>query len=301
MRLSYHLSVLKIPFLLLLLVLCSFHVLEARSLEAIKKSGEIRICLAPIHPSVASVKNDQCQTDCQWTGPAYDISKAFADDLGSTIKQKYVKLSWQDQFKAKSGKVVREGEYTPDRLATGKCDFYPNNLVKNDWRLKKMDFVLLFPNRMMVLINKNNFLQIQSTAYLGGKKAAVEEDTSYHSWLQEQNETKYTDKPILIKLTDTLSALNMVQNKQVDFTLLDSDAALWTTRHGFKDLAVAFPIGPIGQIGWMFQKKDKKLQAAVNQFFQLQRNSPKSKLNQIWKKYYGRTLNDFIRLVTMIK
>jgi membrane-bound lytic murein transglycosylase F len=301
MNLSYHFNVLHIPFLLLLLVLCSFQALEARSLKAIKKSGEIRICLVPIHPAVASVKNDQCQTDCQWAGPAYDISKAFANYLDSTIKQKYVRLGWQDQFKGKSGKVIREGEYTPKLLANGECDFFPNNLLKNDWRIKKMDFILLFPNRMMVLINKNNFLQVQSTAYLGGKKVAVEEDTSYHTWVQEQNKTKYVDKPIRIKLTDTLSALNMVQNKQVDFTLLDSDAALWTTRHGFKDLAVAFPIGPIGQIGWMFQKKDKDLQAAVNQFFQQQRNSPKSNLNQIWKKYYGRTLNDFIRLVTMIK
>jgi membrane-bound lytic murein transglycosylase F len=301
MKFSHYTKVLQISLLLFFLFQISFPVLEARSLMAIKKSGEIRICLVPIHPSVASVVNDNCQSNCQFSGPAYDVSKVFADYLDITLKQKYIRLGWQDQFKGKSGKVIREGEYTPKFLANGECDFYPNNLVKNDWRLKKMDFVLLFPNRMMVLINKTNFLQVQSTAYLGGKKVAVEEDTSYHTWLQEQNKTKYVDKPIRITLTDTLKALKMVQNKQVDFTLLDSDAALWTTRNGFKDLAVAFPIGPLGQIGWMFQKKDKKLQEAVNQFFQQQRNFPNSKLNQIWKKYYGRPLNDFIRLVTMIK
>ena len=50
--------------------------------------------------------------------------------------------------------------------------------------------------------------------------------------------------------------------------MMDSDAAIWSTRNQFTNSAVAFPVGATDEIGWAFRKADKGLQAAVKGFFE---------------------------------
>jgi membrane-bound lytic murein transglycosylase MltF len=282
--------------LLVALGLCT--AAQARSLVEIVKTRELRACLVPIHPAVLSAAPADCREACEFTGPVYEEVQAFAKSLGKNIRLKTRRIDWDEQFFDVTGRTVREAGYTPQLLASGVCDLYPSNLTRNSWRLKKMDFVTLFPSRMMVVAHAATRARLKSAADLAGLRAAVEKNTSLHTWLEEQNLGAYAARPIKIELMATTDdAIAGVDAGNADFTLLDSDAAIWTTRHQLKNAYVAFPVGPKDEIGWAFRKEDKDLQAAVATFFAQQKSRENSEFNQIWVKHLGLGLNKFIAVI----
>ena len=131
--------------------------------------------------------------------------------------------------------------------------------------------------------------------------AAVEKDSLQHSWLQEQNTSTYAANPVRLTSMLTDDGVKAVAAGEVDFTLLDSDGALWATRHQFKNTMVTFSVGPLKELGWAFRKDDQDLQAAVQSFFAAQRADPDSALQALWTKTYGLSLTKFITLMTAIK
>ncbi|MBF0289896.1 MAG: transporter substrate-binding domain-containing protein [SAR324 cluster bacterium] len=230
----------------------------------------------------------------------YEETLLFTKFLGKGVQPKYTHIQWSDQFKNKQGKIIHDGEYTPQYLASGECDIYPNNLTKNDWRLKKMDFVMLFPSRMMVIVHKSERIKYHKPMDLSGKVAVVEANTSFHSWLVEQNKTSFQKNPIQITLMNVNLLLEQLVNKQANFSIFDADSAMWITQNEYPQLSIAFPIGSMDQIGWMFRKSDKQLQKKVDLFFNSQRADQNSAINQIWKKYYGMDLIKFVRIISSI-
>ena len=274
---------------------------QARSLAEIQQSKEFRVCIAPIHPALAEVTPPECWEQCTFTGPVYEEVVAFAATLGPDITLKFFRVLWDAQFHNREGKTEREASYTPALLASGTCDVYPTHLTKNAWRLTKLDFVTLFPSRMMVIVNQAHKARFHTATDLAGKVAAVEKDTSHHSWLQDQNTSTYAANPVHITLMPFNDGVRAVDAGEVDFTLLDSDGALWATRYQFKNAVAAFPVGPLEEVGWAFRKDDKDLQVAVQAFFAAQRADPNSALQAHWTKTYGLSLTKFITLITAIK
>ncbi len=221
---------------------------------------------------------------------------AFLETLGKDIKPKFMRVEWDEQFFNKDGKVVREEAYTPELLASGKCDLLPG-LTKVGWRLNKFGFVTLNPDRMMVVVNKTNKAQFNSPADLGGKTATTMKDSSWQTWLEEQNKTAYASNPIRIKLVPTEDVLKAVDTGQADFALNDLDLAIWFIKHQVKNCVVAFPVGPTTEIAWAFRKEDRDLQAAAQKFFDAQRPVRDSALNKVWLRNYGMTVNEFADMV----
>ncbi|MGD9504786.1 MAG: transporter substrate-binding domain-containing protein [Syntrophobacteraceae bacterium] len=281
-------------------VFASFMAAEGRSLQEIQKTQELRVCISPIHPSVCSVEPEDCRDECRISGPAYEAAKAFAAFLGDGISPRFLRVGWDEQFFDKNGAVDRDGSYTPELLASGRCDFYPSNLAKSEWRSKKIDFVTLFPNRRMLVVNRSARDKFKSIADLAGKTAAVERDTSYHTWLQEKNQSVFRSNPVHIELMPTDECLRAVDGGKADFTMVDSDAAIWAVKNELHNSDMAFPVGPTDEIGWGFRKEDKDLQEVVRTFFEHQRSEPDSALNAIWRKYYGMNLTQFIDLVSSL-
>ncbi|UTH74662.1 transporter substrate-binding domain-containing protein [Chromobacterium sp. IIBBL 290-4] len=282
-----------------MLPLCLSGHADARSLADILKTRQLRVCIAPIHSAIAIATPKDCREQCTFSGLVWEEVQAFARNLGD-VKIKALRIGWDEQFFDKNGKTDRDGSYTPQLLASGACDLYPSRLTKTAWRLKKMDFVTLFPSRMMVIAGHDWHDRLKSSAQLAGLSAAAERDTSYHTWLLEQNRTVYAANPVRIELMPTDDGLAAVDNGKVDFTMLDSDIAIWSAHHQLKHAFVAFPVGPKDEIGWAFRKEDKDLQEAVSRFFDDQRSHPDSEFNRIWKRYHGRTLTEFISLVAAV-
>ena len=274
---------------------------QARSLAEIQQSKEFRVCIAPIHPALAEVSPPECWEQCTFTGPVYDEVVAFAATLGAEVQLKLRRVVWDTQFHNREGVTVREASYTPALLASGTCDVYPNHLTKRAWRLTKLDIVTLIPNRMTVLVHRTRQAQFRTPADLAGKVAAIEKDVSQHSWLQDENTSTYAANPVRLTLMPFNDGIKAVEAGEVDFTMMDSDQALWVTRYQFKHTVVAFPVGPLEEVGWAFRKDDQDLQAAVQAFFAAQRADPNSALQALWTKTYGLSLTKFITLMTAIK
>lgn len=271
-----------------------------RSLEEIARTKEIRVCLSPIHPSVCTAQPAGCRDDCRFEGPAYEAVLAFVATLGNGIAPRFFRVGWDEQFFNKDGVTVYDASYTPELLASERCDLYPSNLAKNEWRLNKMDFVTMFPNRRMVVVKRSEKDRFKSPADLAGKTAAVVKDTSHYAWLQQQNRDVFSSRPITIRAMSMEESLNAVSRGEADFTMMDSDAAIWAIRHEHADMDMAFAVGTPDEIGWAFRKQDKELQESVKTFFDHQRARMDSTLNRIWQKYYNMSLTDFVRLISSI-
>jgi membrane-bound lytic murein transglycosylase F len=268
-----------------------------RPLSAIKSTQELRACVSPNNQTTP--KN--CTTECQYTGNdkvVLDIVTAFTKTLGSDIKPLFIKTEWDEQFKNSHGKVVQEASYTPKLLESGACDLYPSNLTKNDWREKKMDFAVLFKNRMMILVNINDRAKYKSVEDLAGKTAGLEPETTWMDWVKEQNTNtlkKHPAKIVLIKTADAIPLLEL--GDKIDFTVVDSDVALWTSTHGRKQTSAVFSVGAPDSVGWAFQKDDKELRLLAEAFFATQKTKARSELDRIWQAAYGLSIQKFEKVV----
>ena len=269
----------------------------ARSLAEIKKTKEIRVCIAQNDPMFSVVEPAHCHENCKFAGLVYEEAKAFVLGLGNGVRGKYLVVEWDEMFLNKEGKTDREGTYTPELLASGKCDLYATNMTKNAWRQKKLDIVTLYSGRMMVIASKAMQGKIKTASALAGKSAAIEKDTSYHTWLQEQNQSTWAASPVIIKLMPSQESVMAVDAGEVDFTLVDSEIAIWITRKQLRNAKAVFPVGPMEELGWAFRKDDKDLQAVVQKFFAKQKESDASAFNQIWERYFGISLNKFISVI----
>lgn len=273
----------------------------ARPLQEILSSGELRVCFAPIHPSVVSAEPGDCRGDCRFSGPAYEAAQAFAAFLGSDVGITGVRVDWDEQFFDENGHTIHDAAYTPALLASGKCDIYPNNLTRSNWRLDKMAIATMFTNRLIVLVNAENAARFRGPSDMGGKIAAVETDTSFHIWLQQENSTTFAANPVDIRLMPTTEVLRNLDAGLADFTVIDADAAFWIIRQQYPSLHMAFPVGAINEVGWGLRKQDTELLEAVELFFSQQRSDNTSSLNQIWQRHYGMSLNQFIGLLGSIQ
>lgn len=253
-----------------------------RSLNEIMQSGVIRICLA-------GTKQDFYQKNAM----------AYVDFLGGGVKPEFTHFeAWDDQFRNNAGKVLRDEAYTPEPLASGKCDMYPNDLVKVEWREKKLAYVPLFISRNTIIVNSARKEEFREINDLAGKTAAVMEGTAYHTWLDSMNLGAFQENPVKIVFLPQKDAILAVEAGKADFSVIGADGALWSIKSFAGNVSVAFPVGEITEYGWCFRKADKSLQASVARFFNQQKKRPDSKLNQNWKENTGMTLDDFIMFVS---
>ncbi|SLM28309.1 hypothetical protein MTBBW1_1310007 [Desulfamplus magnetovallimortis] len=267
-----------------LLLLCLFGSILtdtalARSLEVIRKTNEIRLCVAGSSHELYAA-----------------MGLAFAEGMGIPAKVKQLE-SWDRQFHNAEGVTVRDATYTPELMVSGECDCYPNDMVMNDWRLQKLDFVILFQTRMVVVVHKDRLSGIKGIADLAGKTAAIQKGTSYHTWIDGQNASTLSENPITIEFMPTDASMQAVDTGIVDFTVIGADGALNWTRNKVKNSVVAFPIGTPKQLGWAFRKEDKDLQAAVHKFFESQAITG-SRFDKIWSEKVGIALSDFTLFIT---
>ena len=250
-----------------------------RSLEQIRKTKELRICVA---------------------GSSYELytamALAFTEHLGVSPRVKRLD-SWDQQFQNDKGVTEKEAAYTPALMESGDCDCYPNDVVKNDWRLKKLDFVILFRTRMVVVVNKDNQAVYKGVVDLAGKNAVIQKGTSYYSWLETQNAGPLASNPIHIQFMTTDESMQAVDAKSADFTIIGADGALNWTRNKVKNVVVAFPIGDTTEVGWAFRKKDRDLQEAVRRFFDSEA-AVGSRFDEIWKEKVGIPLSEFNVFIT---
>lgn len=274
---------------------------QARPLDDILKSGEMRFCVAPYGPVIGTVEPKGCLgADCSFEGPVKSVTDALAKTLGVTPS--YRILTWDQQFQNAEGETIRDADYVPGLFASEQCDIYPTYMLKNDWRQRKFFQPVVFPVRKMVIINRDNGGTITGPDDLAGRTAVVMQSSWQEDWLIDKNASAYTDKPVSIKHMDTIAdTLAEVDAGRADFALLSSEDALWFTRHQLKNSVAAFPFGDMLQAAWGIPSDSPKLMAAFERFWAAQQADPNSELSTMWRDTFGLPFPKYLRLLTKIK
>lgn len=269
----------------------------ARSLEEIKRSKEFRVCYAPT-VGITELDPPDCKKNCKVVGPAPSEVDAYISNLDKNIKIIPKIITWDEQFFNDAGKTETDAEYVPMYLKSGQCDVYPNHLTKVPWREKKMNFAILFNSRMAVLIHKDHKKKWKNLSDMKGLNIAIEKNTSFYTYVKEQNDTILKSNPIKIVEMDSFDGLTAVSNKKMDATILDADSALYSIKQKAPSLIAVFAIGNIDSLGWGIRIEDKDLHESVQKFFDEQKKSATSKLSQIWMNYFEMNLIEFNKLIT---
>jgi two-component system sensor histidine kinase/response regulator len=134
---------------------------EARSLEEIRQSGALRICVAGSLSAFYQVN-----------------AEAFARFL--RVQPEVTRLAgFDEQFKNDRGVVDMDASYEPRLFAEGRCDLFPNDLHVVPWRESKMRLVPYYTVRKVVVAHRELRGVLKSVSDLAGRAAAVQKGTAY--------------------------------------------------------------------------------------------------------------------------
>lgn len=255
---------------------------QARPLEEIRQSGEIRICVTP------GIQGEYYAR----------MGTALAEHLHVQAKIRHL-ASWDQQFHNDRGLTDKTATYTPQLLATGECDFYPNDLVMAEWRARMMDIIPFYQTRIVVIVKKERAANFRSIQDLKGRTVSVMKGTTYHSWVEERNKSDFADNPMRIRFVEKLEDRTSLSGG-VDFTLENADVAFAQTLRKDATVQIAFAVGPLLQVGWGFRKEDQTLQGAVKEFFAVQLQKAGSRFDQIWQEKRNIRLSEFTLMMSNI-
>lgn len=247
---------------------------EARTLDEIQNSGELRIC-------VAGASKDFYQQNAE----------AFARYLGVSPRVKRLK-SWNDQFQNETGVVVKDDSYEPRLFAQNECDLFPNDIHILDWRLKKMLLVTYYKTSMLAVGNRTLRDVVKTESDFAGRKAVVQKGTSYETWLLAQNEYASQDRLIKIEYSRTDDCMKLVAQHKFDFTIIGVEGAFKWIRDNPDELELLFPVGDFLDVGWGIPKASVGLAQVLSAFF---KNNMRigSELDRSWQRQYGISLVNY--------
>jgi ABC-type amino acid transport substrate-binding protein len=246
----------------------------ARSLEAIRASGELRICVAGS------------------SAPFYQVNaESFARFLG--VRPAVTRLAeWDQQFHDASGTTVKEARYEAARLADGRCDLYPNDLHIADWRQSKMLLVPYYSTRKVVVAHRDLRPLLRTVDDLAGRSAAVQKDTAYDAWLREQNDKRFAAQPIAIVHAPTAESMRRVAARETDFTVAGGESVFKWVRGDLDNLDILFPVDAPVEVGWGVSPRATDLAAALERFFEANARVG-SELDRAWQRSYGISLMEY--------
>ncbi len=240
---------------------------QARTLSDIEQSGVLRLCVAG--SSAAFYRSN---------------GEALAKAMG--LKPEVTELKeWDIQFQNDQGVVVKEATYVARLLASGDCDVFPNDLHVLDWRATKMDLVPLYTSRKVVVANRRQ-TDLASVDDLKGHTAAVQKQTSYDTWLLEQNKTRFGSAPIAIRYMPTAEAIAVVASEAADFTVIAAESAFKWVRADLDHLDILFAVDKPVAVAWGIHPQATGLRARLEQYFKKSARLG-SELDRSWSKQYG--------------
>lgn len=273
----------KTLLILLLIPLVSWA--KPRTYEEILKSKELRICYA-LWLSKDTLKD--------FPSPYKEMAEAFAKKKNLTPKFK--EILWGDQFKNSEGKTLQGETYTPDLFDSQQCDMYSTNISPLEWRKKLMDLNWIYISSLTAVVRKVDKKKFKTINDLKSKTVYVVPNTTYHEWLLNFQKTLSDSEKIKIIEVLEGGTIAHLLNKDADFILFETQNALYSKTHISQDVAIGFTIGKPMESGWGFPKGSDEFKSETVKFFENEKTSPDSEVNQIYKKYFGMTLIDYEKL-----
>lgn len=235
------------------------------TLEQIRSTGKLRLI-------TTSAMNTCYYYEGLPMGFEYDLAKAFADYL--KVDLDIVTPGWNNMF---------------DYLEEGKGDFIAAGLTITKKRRVHADFSIPYMTIQQRVIHHNLVFGPKSIKDLEQRTVHVRRGTSYQSRLAAIKENGVDLKYILHDNTPTEELISMVQDREIKFTVADSNLALLNKRY-FPDIKIGIPIQEKESLAWAVRKDDRSMLREVNRFF-LHANKT-GILKKITQKYYD-NIRDF--------
>ena len=246
----------------------------ARTLNEIRNSGELRICIAG---SSAEFYLANANAFASFLGVRSNVTR-FAD--------------WDRQFHNAAGVTVKDAHYEAIPLADGSCDLFPNDLHMEDWRKTKMRLVPYYKTRKIVVAHRELRPVFKQESDLAGHTVAVQKGTAYESWIREQNEAQFKGHPVHVELALTADSMKQVANHQADFTVIGAEGAFKWVRGDLQNLDLLFPVGDIVEVGWGISPSATDLGQQLQTFFSDSLHVG-SDLDRSWQRQYGISLIEY--------
>ncbi|MEZ4846673.1 MAG: transporter substrate-binding domain-containing protein [Bdellovibrionota bacterium] len=223
-----------------------------------------------------------------------EIAVAFARQ--QKLEPKLKQILWGEQFHNAEGKTAQGDTYTPVLFDSQQCDLFAANISPLEWRKKLMDLNWIYISSLTVVVRKEDKKKFKTSNDLKGKKVFVVPNTTYHEWLLDFQKTLKGSEKMEIHEVLEGGTIARLLNKEADFILFETQNALYSKTHISSDVAIAFTVGKAMESGWGFPKGSKELEDLTVRFFEEEKKDPQSQLNQIYKRYFGMTLNEYEKL-----
>ncbi len=259
---------------LILLVLCCYFISLALALhhknlgtdpntvERIKQTGTLRLI------TTRSVNTFYLYQDAP-TGFEYDLAREFARYLNVDLD--VVTPGWNHLFVY---------------LDQGKGDFIAAGLAITKENLGKAVFSIPYMNIQQRIVHHSLIFGPKNIDDLAGRTIHVRRNTSYHSRLKEIKAAGIDVNYILHDNIPTEDLIAMVNDREIKFTIADSNIALLNQRY-FPDIAIGIPVQKKESLAWAVQKNDVEMLKEINRFFLYAKE--KGILKQIIEQYYTNT------------
>jgi membrane-bound lytic murein transglycosylase F len=230
------------------------------TLEQIQKRGTIRMITTNNATSYYTYRDSPM-------GFEYDLAKAFADHLGVALE--VIVPEWDTMF---------------ELLNSGQGDFIAAGITITEPREQIALFSQPYMPVQQKFIHHKLKFGIKSIEQLAGKTIHVRKGTSYQERLEE---IKASGIDLEIELLDdvpTEEIIRMVSEKEIKFTIVDSNIALLNRRY-YPEIKIGLPIQEEEYLGWAVKKTNEALRDQINQFIEMAEET--GLLGKIYRKYYG--------------
>jgi len=230
------------------------------TVEKIRKNGKLRLI-------TSKAVNTYYMYNNKPTGFEYDLALAFAEFMN--VELDIITPGWSSMFAY---------------LKQGKGDFIAAGLSITAPRLEYVDFSIPYMTVQQRIIHHHLIFSPKDINDLEFKLFHVRRGTSYHDRLAEIKALGVDLQYVLHNNIPTEELIGMVHDREITFTIADSNIALLSRRF-FPDIRIGIPIQERESLAWAVRKNDGEMLKQVNKFFLYATNT--GILKGITAKYYG--------------
>lgn len=235
------------------------------TLERVRETKKLRMITAAAQNTYFFYKGKP-------SGFEYDLAKAFADYLNVDLD--VVSPGWSNMF---------------SYLDEDKGDFIAAGLAITKDRLVHTDFSIPYMTVQQRIVHHNLNFGPKDIRDMEFRTFHVRRGTSYQSRLRELKEKGVDFTYILHDNIPTEELISMVHDREIKFTIADSNIALLNRRY-FPSIRIGIPIQKKESLAWAIRKNDHAMLQAVNRF--LFHANESGILKQLTDKYYD-NIRDF--------
>jgi membrane-bound lytic murein transglycosylase F len=171
-------------------------------------------------------------------------------------------------------------------LDLGKGDFIGAGMAVTKERLENVDFSIPYMEVQQQVVHHALVFGPKDIEDLAFRTIHVRRNTSYHFRLEEIKASGIDVHYILHDNIPTEDLIAMVRDREIKFTIADSNVARLNQRH-MPDIRVGIPIQKKESLAWAVRKDDPEMLHEINRFFLHAGNT--GILQRIVNKYYGHT------------